>query len=195
MLARPDYEALRPGLVQRLLETVSELLGRWLAWLVEAGATTTLVGALAVALVMVILGVLALWFLRGLRPDAAAQTPLTGGSGRSAVQWTSEAVEHERAQRWREALRCHYRSLLADLASRGLIEEVPGRTSGEYLRAATAALPAARPALEAVTQAFESAWYARAAVTGEQVAAVRTQAEQVRAAADGQRRVAVGAPA
>ena len=54
------------------------------------------------------------------------------GGARTAAQWRAEAAAHDAAGRWREALRCRYRALVAELAGRGLVEEIPGRTSGEY---------------------------------------------------------------
>ena len=50
---------------------------------------------------------------------------------REPVNWRAEADEHRRDGRFREALRCRYRALVGDLARRGLIDEIPGRTTGE----------------------------------------------------------------
>jgi hypothetical protein len=81
------------------------------------------------------------------------------GAGRSPADWRAEAAAHEAAGRWREALRCRYRALIAELVGRGLVEEIPGRTSGEYRHDVTAVVPAAAPAFDGATDLFEQAWY------------------------------------
>ena len=50
---------------------------------------------------------------------------------REPSNWRAEADAHRRAGRFRDALRCRYRALVGDLARRGLIDEIPGRTTGE----------------------------------------------------------------
>ncbi|MBV9410730.1 MAG: DUF4129 domain-containing protein, partial [Acidimicrobiia bacterium] len=73
--------------------------------------------------------------------------------------WRAEAEAHERAGEWRQAVRCRYRALVADLAGRGILNEVPGRTAGEYRRELGDALPAASPQFAGATELFEGAWY------------------------------------
>jgi len=81
------------------------------------------------------------------------------GLSRSPVEWRAEAAAHEAAGRWRDALRCRYRALVAELVGRGLIEEISGRTSGEYRGDVNAVAPAAGPAFGGATDLFEQAWY------------------------------------
>ncbi len=81
------------------------------------------------------------------------------GVGRSSRDWLVEAAEHEAAGRRRDAVRCRYRALLADLAAAGLVEEIAGRTSGEYLAAVESDVPAAAEAFADATRRFELAWY------------------------------------
>jgi hypothetical protein len=47
------------------------------------------------------------------------------------------------------------------LAARGLVEEVPGRTAGEYRREVGRAVPAAAADFAGATELFEVAWYGR----------------------------------
>jgi hypothetical protein len=81
------------------------------------------------------------------------------GPSRSPAEWRAEAAAHEAAGRWRDALRCRYRALVAELVGRGLVQEIPGRTSGEYRRDVSAVVPAASPAFDGATDLFEQAWY------------------------------------
>jgi hypothetical protein len=50
---------------------------------------------------------------------------------------------------------------VADLASRGLVEEVPGRTAGEYRNEVWRNLPDAAAEFAGATELFEVAWYGR----------------------------------
>jgi len=81
------------------------------------------------------------------------------GPTRSAAEWRAEAAAHEAAGRWRDALRCRYRALVAELAGRGLVEEIPGHTSGEYRQDVKVVFPAASVAFDGATDLFEQAWY------------------------------------
>lgn len=78
---------------------------------------------------------------------------------REPVNWRSEAEEHRRAGRYRDAVRCRYRALVGDLARRGLIDEIPGRTTGEErAQLRRVAPPASRP-FNAAADLFDGAWY------------------------------------
>jgi Domain of unknown function (DUF4129) len=78
---------------------------------------------------------------------------------RPAGYWRAEAERLEAAGQWREALRARYRELIADLATAGIIEEIPGRTAGEYRTDLAAGRPSDGPAFDAATGLFEGAWY------------------------------------
>ena len=85
----------------------------------------------------------------------------------------------ELAGELREALRCRYRETVALLADAGYVDEIPGRTTGEYLAAASEALPAATDAFGRLTLAFEKAWYGRRAVDAEGYAAAEAAQREV----------------
>jgi Domain of unknown function (DUF4129) len=94
---------------------------------------------------------------RGARPPVVVLR--REGLSRSPAEWRAEAAAHEAAGRWRDALRCRYRALVAELVGRGLIEEIPGRTSGEYRGDVASVAPAVGPAFAGATDLFEQAWY------------------------------------
>lgn len=83
---------------------------------------------------------------------------------REPADWRAEADEHRRAGRFREALRCRYRALVGDLARRGLIDEIPGRTTGEERAQLTAVRPPAGGPFTTAADLFDEAWYGRATV-------------------------------
>ena len=78
--------------------------------------------------------------------------------------WRAEADGHRAAARYRDALRCRYRALVADLARRGLIDEIPGRTTGEERRQLRASAPNALPFFREAADLFDAAWYGHVAV-------------------------------
>ena len=83
---------------------------------------------------------------------------------REPLNWRREADEHRRAGRYRDALRCRYRALVGDLARRGLIDEIPGRTTGEERAQLHGVSPAAARPFDRAADLFDGAWYGDVAV-------------------------------
>ncbi|MEN9645081.1 MAG: hypothetical protein RL238_1750 [Actinomycetota bacterium] len=83
---------------------------------------------------------------------------------REPTDWRSEAEGHRRAGRYRDALRCRYRALVGDLARRGLIDEIPGRTTGEERAQLRVVRPGAGEPFDAAADLFDDAWYGHAEV-------------------------------
>lgn len=186
VLSRPDYADLRPGPLDRVGEWLLSEAGRVLEALGGTGTGARL--GLAVLVVAVLTAaVLALRFALGTRRDPAVAADGGGQVGRRPREWAEEAEAHERAGDLRQAARCRYRALVAELSAAGLVDEVPGRTAGEYLAAVATALPAAAEPFATVTSTFEAAWYGRRAMS-------ETDLEDLRAAAAEVLRAA-GAPA
>jgi len=83
---------------------------------------------------------------------------------REPRDWRSEADDHRRAGRYRDALRCRYRALVGDLARRGLIDEIPGRTTGEERAQLREVRPGVGVPFAAAADLFDGAWYGDAEV-------------------------------
>ncbi len=83
---------------------------------------------------------------------------------REPTNWRAEADEHRRAGRYRDALRCRYRALVGDLARRGLIDEIPGRTTGEERTQLHRVQPEAGTPFASAADLFDGAWYGHVAV-------------------------------
>jgi hypothetical protein len=160
VLARPEFRPPDRPLLSRLLDWLLELVGRLLAALGGSGAGG-IVGLVLLGLLLAGVGLVVARFSRGLTrsPEVAAAIP--GAPRRSAAEWRTEAEGHERAGDWRQAVRARYRALVAELAARGLVEEVPGRTAGEYRREVGRSLPGAAADFAGATELFEVAWYGR----------------------------------
>jgi hypothetical protein len=178
VLSRPEFRPPPRSLTERVLDWVLEVIGRLLAALGGSGAGG-IVGLVLLALVLVGVGVLAARFSRGLTPSPEVAAAVPGGGWRSAAEWRAEAEAQERAGAWREAVRSRYRALVADLASRGLVEEVPGRTAGEYRRELGRALPDAATDFAGATELFEVAWYGRSRPGAGETARLRDLSDRV----------------
>lgn len=176
VLARPEYRPPRRTLVQRVWGWAAAGIGRVLDALSGGGAAgvigwTILFGfAAAVAF-------LGARFARGVTADAARRAGPVAGSRLPASVWQQQAAADEAAGRWREAVRSHWRALVAELGERGLLEEVPGRTTGEYRAAVSASVPPAAGPFSAATTVFERAWYGHFPVGPGDASSVRELAQ------------------
>jgi hypothetical protein len=86
---------------------------------------------------------------------------------RTPQQWRDEALEHERAGRYREALRCRYRALVGDLARRGVLDELPGRTTGEERAQLRELAPDVAAPFAHAASTFDEVWFGDLPVTAE----------------------------
>jgi hypothetical protein len=83
---------------------------------------------------------------------------------REPLDWRADAERHRRDGRHRDAVRCRYRALVGDLARLGLIDEIPGRTTGEERRQLHEVAPAAASPFDTAADLFDGAWYGHAVV-------------------------------
>ena len=100
--------------------------------------------------------------------------------GRPFTAWDAEADRLEGEGRWREALRCRYRSLIARLAGAGVVDEIPGRTAGEYRTLVGGARPQVGEPFAGATDLFERAWYGDEATGPDESSDFRSLADRVR---------------
>jgi Domain of unknown function (DUF4129) len=160
VLARPEFRPPDRTLLERVFGWLLEQAGRLLAELGASGAGG-IVGLAVLALALLGIVLLAARFSRGMTASPEVRAAVPGVPRRPAADWRAEAEAHERAGAWRQALRCRYRALVAELAARGLVDEVPGRTAGEYRREVRRSLPDAAADFAGATELFELAWYGR----------------------------------
>lgn len=164
VLSRPEFRESQPSITDQALAWLSQQLNRFLA-LVAGNDVGQVVFSvlLAVAAFAVVIG-FALFARRFRRSGSTDRAAVVGSTGRSAAEWEELATAAAASGNLREAVRCRYRALVAEFAARGLLDELPGRTAGQYLDAVMADLPEAAPAFRRATDLFERAWYGRAAV-------------------------------
>ena len=181
ILDRPEFRPEPRSLVERLLDEIGELLDKILG---GVGGGNPILAWSAVAVVSGLLAVVLWRAVRALQVDPSVGGGVAvDGRRRPSADWRAEAAAHEAAGRWRDALRCTWRATVADLASRGLVEEVPGRTTGEYRAAVARSLPAGADAFSRATRLFEDAWYAAVEVGPAEAGEVRTLGDRVLAEA------------
>jgi hypothetical protein len=178
ILARREFVPEPRSLLERAWDWVLDQLGELLGALFDAGAGSA-VGWVVVALFSLVAVALAVRFSRRLHSDPVVAGPSGGSPRRSVTDWRADAAAHEAAGNWRAALRCRWRALVADLAGRGLVEEVPGRTAGEYRRQVASALPSVAPDFDAATNLFEAAWYGDRPADADQAERLRLLSERV----------------
>lgn len=158
ILRRPELRQPAESISERVQRWVFERLGRLVDAMFESGGAT-LLGWLVAALGLAAIVFFAVRLSRGVLRDPGVVRSAPVVPRRSPTDWRADAETHEAAGQWRAALRCRYRALVADLAARGLVEEVPGRTAGEYRHEVTRSVPAAAPDFSDATGLFELAWY------------------------------------
>jgi Domain of unknown function (DUF4129) len=163
ILRRAEFQPSKRSWWSAAIHWVLHGLGQLLGRLLGIGGGSGVQGWLAVAAlvaVVVVVVLLAVRYWVPLARNPSRPVVMTAARrGRSAVDWRAEAARHERDGRWRDALRCRYRALVADLAGRGVVEEVPGRTAGEYRAEMQARAPAVATEFAGATALFEDAWY------------------------------------
>lgn len=185
VLSQPDYHQGGRSLVGRALDALGEWLGRLLVAFSGGGdgGSGALASVAVIVAILVAAGLLARFLGTFRRTRASADSGVTGEVGVPAQAWAARAVAHREAGRLRDALRCRYREMVAQLAAGGLLREIPGRTAGEYRTALAASLPAGADAFGALTVAFERAWYGGVVVDDAMLQHAEAAMAQVRHAA------------
>lgn len=165
VLARPEYRWADD-------ESLFERIGGWVAEQIErvtvpfglgAGGVPVWVGWLVLVALVALVGVLvyrsrAGWH-RDRAPGAAGDGRVVVSAGDDRVDWAAEVGRCESLGLWREVLRARYRVLVGDLAQRGVIGDLVGRTAGELVNDVRVTAPGAAAAFAATTEVFEAAWY------------------------------------
>jgi hypothetical protein len=159
ILARPEFRQPEPNLLERARDGVENLIGDILE-AAFSGSAGSLVGWVVLLAAVGLTIWFATRFTRTVQVGGRVGIEVEGIHRRSPVQWRAEAEEHEAAGAWKEALRCRYRALVGDLVAEGVLDDVAGRTTGEFRRDVTARAPVRAEAFTAATELFELAWYA-----------------------------------
>lgn len=87
----------------------------------------------------------------------------------SPGDWRARSQRHRALGEHRDALRCEYRALVGDLARRNLLDEIPGRTTGEERAQLRRTTPAVNAPFGEAADMFDAVWYGAADATAEMV--------------------------
>lgn len=161
ILSRPEYQEPQQSLVDRAIEWVFERVGDLFSRLGGSGP-----GSVIGWLVLAGLAGAALWLIiRALRVPRRGR-PGSGddvvyGTERrlDATVWLDEAERLAAAGDHRGALRCRHQALIARVVTDGLVDDVAGRTAGEYGAALAGRLPHLAEPIHRLTEQFEWVWY------------------------------------
>ncbi|MGH3392784.1 MAG: DUF4129 domain-containing protein [Actinomadura sp.] len=184
-LEKPIYHRDEPSLVERMLQRISEWLGRlsetasdpsrggsgggWLAWVV-----------ILVLLVAVIVAIA--WWVRVRQNVRSARGALLEDAPSTAKAHRSEAERLAAAGEWAAAIRERLRAIARDLEERAILDPRPGRTADELAAEAAPALPDLAAELRTGALIFDDVWYGDRPATREGYDLLTRLEERVRKA-------------
>ncbi len=180
VLREPAFTTARPSWLARLRDDIRQWFFERLAALFDSGAGTVLAWTL-VGLAVVVGAMVVVRALRDVRRGAVAEGGATAVtiSRRPAADWLADARAARDAGDLAEAVRCGYRAVVAGLATTGALDEVPGRTVGEYRGQVREHQPDRLDDFVRASDVFERVWYARRAADPHDVTTVLDVATQV----------------
>lgn len=162
ILDDPKFDEPPKSVVERVLEWILEQLDK--IPFPDIGAPGGGGGEILGWVLLFVLAVLAAFLLSKTRlsrrrrhdePDFLVDAEVA----RSQHEWVGEAERYEADGQWKQALRCRFRALVGALVDRGVVRDIPGRTTGEYrIEVSRNAPPVAAP-FAAAAELFDRAWY------------------------------------
>ena len=161
VLSRPEFAQPPETIFERIARVIQEAIADALNALFSGGRSGVVAWTI-VAVVAIVVTIVAVRVIRSVRGNPVADDDdvrIVASTRRPATDWDREAAEHAAAGRWRDALRCRYRALVARLAALGAVDEIPGRTAGEYRLDLRRSRPDAAEPFGEATEMFERVWY------------------------------------
>ena len=159
ILSRPEFAQPEPSLLERVRSWFEDLIGRILEAAFSGGAGSLIGWVVLLGAVVAIIWFASRWG-RTVQVDRRVGVRVEEIHRRTPAEWRAEAEALEADGQWKPAMRCRYRALVGDLIAAGLLEDVPGRTTGEYRRDVAMRAPDRSSAFDEATELFELAWYA-----------------------------------
>jgi hypothetical protein len=191
ILAGPEYQEPEPSVFQRLLDWLREQQRRTerrppprtgTGPGAATGGDTSFLAWFIASVLIVVLVVVLLRLRPGARRRRAKDDPLELSEtevGRPPDEWLAEADRLERQEQWKAALRCRFRSLIASLIERGVVRDLPGRTSGEFRADVRRSAPELSASFAEASYLFDDAWYGDLPTGRAESEAFRQLADQV----------------
>jgi hypothetical protein len=205
VLGRDEFAEAEPSLLLRAVEWVLRQLERLFGGdgdrepTVEVGGGGAGGSALVTVLVLLAAVVVVVVVVRALRGTWRRRAPVARDDldvdvhgRRDAAAWDDLARRLESEGRWKDGMRARFGSLVERLVDRGVVADVPGRTSGEYRADVRQALPEAGPPFAAAADLFDRAWYGDLPTGPAEAERFAADAEAVLAAAGDRVRAGAG---
>jgi hypothetical protein len=183
ILDRPEYQPPEKTLWNEISERASSFFQQSIEKLTGGGPGSLLGWIVILALV----GVVAFFVFRaarGLQRPATMEADVSIEVRRSPTEWRAEAARFEAAGQWKDALRCRYRAMVADLVTRKVVPDIPGRTVGEHRADVRGNVPDAAAQFSGAAELFERAWYGDLPTGQEENTRFRSLSDQVLHEAD-----------
>jgi hypothetical protein len=162
VLSRAEFER-HESVVQRILGWIGDQLNK-ISF--GAGGGPGFLGNLISLLVLAGIVVVIVLLVRSMlgrtrmpKPDQTDELTIELEDGRAATDWRTDAERLEAAGQWREAMRARYRELVRALIEDDMLDDLPGRTTGEYRAAFVRARPERADSFVELTDLFEAVWY------------------------------------
>jgi hypothetical protein len=163
ILGHPRYREPAEPLLDRFLGWVGDRLADLLSLAGGGeGAVGGILSWLLIAAALLAIGYVVYRYGRNFRIERTSEpgaAPAMVELTRSPAAWREEAAALASEGRYREAVRCRHRALVADLVAADVIPEIPGRTAREYVADVAVNRPPAGPSAAEATDLFEAAWY------------------------------------
>lgn len=179
ILRGAEFQEPPQSIPDRILEWISARLADLFVNLASGGSGSVLTW-LVLAVFAGIVGFIVYRVVRTLRPDPLVRRhDVDGQPDRTPADWRAEATRFEAAGSWKAALRARYRALVGDLVARGVVRDVPGRTTGEYRQEVSVQAPAVAADFAAASALFDAAWYGDVATGADENARFRALSDRV----------------
>ncbi len=180
-LARKEYAAQRPGILQQLLDWVMEWLGK-LTGTAATGQNGSLFAILAgVVLVLVVVAVLVAGRTVA-RARQAAEPAVFDSEGGTSRTHRDAADDAAARGDWRTAVVERFRAVVRELEERAVLAPQPGRTADEAAAEASRWLPALASGLGRAARLFDDVRYGDRPADAAGDAVLRDLHDRVRAA-------------
>ena len=157
ILSRPEFQVAPQSPIDRLRHWVAQQIAHALEAALSGRATV--LGVVLLVIIALVFAYLLRRFTRSLQRDPRVEGVAVAFERRSSADWLAEAATCEARGDWKGVLRARYRGLVAELASRRLLDEAPGRTTGEYRALVRRSIPGAAEPFGTATDLFEAAVY------------------------------------
>ena len=183
ILSRSEYSS-SESILDRLSRWLDELFTGLFDALAGGGAGPVVGLVIRGGVATALIGVVAQWQpgrRRGARsPTLEVTIDLADEpEHRNAAGWHAEADRLAGAGRFDDAIRARYRAVLAGLFAAGLLDDVAGRTAGEYRQDLAAAVPGVSSSFDALTGQFELVWYGPVQATAADLERFGLEAERL----------------